>query len=194
MVGSSFTGKLRDVKAAPTLMLAIGLVIGACAGPAPSTGPTATASGTGEPTADPAVVWHLVAAFDRGAEWAYSVRAATTEDEWSALWAELSPGLEAPAIDFPAEIVAVFADGTGGPGNCSERRLDGVGIDVPRELVYARISDPLAPRGCDAMLGGASVFVVALARAALPPMPFTLQLRDPLQCCEDTGRITVGEP
>lgn len=138
--------------------------------------------------------WRLVSAVERDSNWAYTVRAATTQEHWSALWTEMSPGLPEPPIDFATDIAAIFGEATGGPGNCSERRLDDVVIDVPRELVYARISDPLAPRGCDDMLGGASIFVVALARAALPPMPFTLQLRDPLQCCEDTGRITVGEP
>ena len=159
------------------------IALGACAGP----GPTPAASAT----PGPAAPWRLVAAADRDARWAYSVHAATSAAEWSALWAELSPGLEEPSIDLATEIAAVFADGTGGPGNCSERRLDGVVIDVENGLVFSRISDPLGPRACDAMLGGSSIFVVALARAALPASPFVLRLGEEQRCADCPEQITV---
>lgn len=169
-------------------VLAILAVIG-CAGPSPSTSP---AGPTSSPTDEP-VAYRLVAAFDRGAQWAYTVRVATSDAEWSALWTELSPGLAEPEIDLATNIAVVFADGTGGPGNCSERRLDGVVIDPALALVFARIVDPLAPRGCDAMLGGSSVFVVALARAVVPQPPVTIQLSEECLGCDGTGRIVLDE-
>jgi hypothetical protein len=95
-----------------------------------------------------------------------------------------------PPADFENEVVAVFADGTGGPGNCSERRLDGVVFDRQAKLVYAKIVDPLAPRSCDLMLGGSSAFAVALSRAALPVSPFTLQLQEQ-RIGGDQDQITV---
>jgi hypothetical protein len=155
-----------------------------CAAPGPS--PTVTPSPTAELAA-----WRLVAAADRSSEWAYSVHAAKSDAEWSALWGQLSPGLAEPAIDFGREFAAVFADGSGGPGNCSERRLDGVVIDVQTSLIYAEISDPLAPRNCDAMLGGSSIFVVAIARSSLPLVPFTLRLGRTRTCGDCPDQITV---
>jgi hypothetical protein len=134
--------------------------------------------------------WRLVSAIQRGPNWAYTVRVATNQAEWSALWAELSPGLEEPAIDDASEIAVVFAEGNGGPGNCDEVRLDDVVIDVSTRLVFSRTSDPLAPRNCDAMLGGSAVFVVALSRAALPPTPFDVQLHEQ-PTGPETDRITV---
>ena len=175
----------------------IAVLVVACAGPtlpSPTASPTLrpSATPTAQPTIDPAVGWRLVAAVDRGPQFAYSVRAATSAVEWSTLWNELSPGLDEPEIDFETDIAVVFAEGTGGPGNCSERRLDRVVIDGERGLVYSEISDPLAPRGCDAMLGGSSVFVVALARAILPASPFTLQLHATETCVGcGTESITV---
>jgi len=129
------------------------------------------------PTIDPAIGWQLIAAGDRRSDFAYSVHFAKSADEWAQLWGRLSPGQAVPEVDFSSEVVAVFADGTGGPGNCSERRLDGVVFDTQAKLVYAKIVDPLQPRDCDSMLGGSSIFAVALSRAALPASPFTLQLQ-----------------
>jgi hypothetical protein len=123
--------------------------------------------------------WRLVANMERGADWAYAARGATSEAEWIALWNELSPGLERPAVDFNNEIVAVFGVGMG--GGCREVRLDDVVID-PGGAVYAQTSDPLAPRGCDDMLSGAAMFVVSLARDALPDFPFKLYWQDPAKC------------
>lgn len=133
--------------------------------------------------------WRLVAAVERNGSWAYSVHAATSSAEWSALWAQLSPGLDEPTLDFENEIAVVFGEGIG--SSCREVRLDDVVIDIAQARVSSRMSDPLAPRICTADLAGAAVFVVAVARAALPRTPFTLQLHDPLACCEDTGRIMV---
>lgn len=134
--------------------------------------------------------WRLVSAIQRGPNWAYTVRVATNRAEWSALWSELSPGLAEPEIDFGTNIAALFGDATGGPGNCDEVRLDDVAIDGNSAHVFSRTSDPLAPRGCDLMLGGSAVFVVALSRAALPPTPFDVQLHEQ-PTGPETDRITV---
>ena len=74
--------------------------------------------------------WRLVANMERGADWAYVARGATTEAQWTALWNELSPGLERPQVDFADEIVGVFGVGMG--GGCREVRLDDVAIDRGR--------------------------------------------------------------
>jgi len=124
--------------------------------------------------------WRLVANMERGADWAYAARGATSEAEWTALWNELSPGLERPAVDFSNEIVAVFGVGMG--GGCREVRLDDVVIDPAGNAAYPQTSDPLAPRVCDDMLSGAAMFVVGLARGALPEFPFKLYWQDPAKC------------
>jgi hypothetical protein len=124
--------------------------------------------------------WQLIANMERGADWAYAARGATSEAEWTLLWNELSPGLDRPAVDFSSEIVAVFGVGMG--GGCREVRLDDVVIDPSGGAVYPRTSDPLAPRVCDDMLNGAAMFVVGLARDALPAFPFKLYWQDPAKC------------
>jgi len=143
------------------------------------------------PTIDPAIGWQLIAAGDRSSDVAYSVHFAKSADEWAQLWGQLSPGQAVPEVDFSSEVVAVFADGTGGPGNCSERRLDGVVIDARNKLVYAKIVDPLQPRECDSMLGGSSIFAVALLRNALPQSPFELQLAEQRLGAGEQDRMTV---
>jgi hypothetical protein len=171
----------------------LGLAVAACAAPVSTAQPSPTASGgpSTVPTIDAAVGWQLIAAGDRSSDLAYSVHFAKSADQWAALWADLSPGLPLPAVDFNNEVVAVFADGTGGPGNCSERRLDGVVIDAGNRLVYAKIVDPLQPRNCDSMLGGSSMFVVALLRSALPASPFALQLSEQRLGAGEQDQITV---
>jgi hypothetical protein len=124
--------------------------------------------------------WQLVANMERGADWAYAARGATSEVEWTALWNELSPGLDRPAVDFSHDMVAVFGVGMG--GGCREVRLDDVVIDPAAGAVYPRTSDPLAPRVCDDMLSGAAMFVVALARDGLPAFPFKVYWQDPAMC------------
>jgi hypothetical protein len=158
-------------------LLALSILFAACAATAPTAQPSAPSSPSPStlPTIDPAIGWQLIAAGDRGSDLAYSVHLAKSAHEWTELWGQLSPGLPVPPVNFETEVAAVFADGTGGPGNCSERRLDTVVIDRQAQLVYAKISDPLAPRNCDSMLGGSSMFAVALLRDALPASPFTLQ-------------------
>jgi hypothetical protein len=117
--------------------------------------------------------WHLLATGKAGPMEAYVVRAATDDDAWEELWETLALEGDRPAIDLETEVVVTFAEGIG--SGCPELRLDGVGIEGG--VVYSRTSDPLAPRGCEADLAGAAIFVVALDRDALPSDTFTLQLR-----------------
>lgn len=60
-------------------------------------------------------------------------------------------------------------------------------------VVYSVTSDPLAPRGCNLDLSAGAVFVVALARAALPADRFRLQLdrEGNPGCAEDCGFTPV---
>lgn len=136
--------------------------------------------------------WQLVANMERSSDWAFSARGAINESEWVALWNELSPGLERPQVDFGTQIVAVFGVGIG--GGCREVRLDDVVIDQAGGRVYPKTSDPLSPRVCDSSLTGASVFVVALARDALPPVPFKLFWQDPAFCptCDGAAGFTIS--
>jgi hypothetical protein len=134
--------------------------------------------------------WQLLAALERSAEWAYRVGVATSQDEWKGLWQQLSPGMDAPAIDFENEIAVVFGEAHG--SSCPDVRFDNLVIDRAQAVVHDEVSNPLGPIPCTADLSGAQVFVLAVAREALPPMPFTVQLKDVPACCLDTGRVTVG--
>jgi hypothetical protein len=134
--------------------------------------------------------WQLLAALERSSEWAFRVGAATSADEWSGLWQQLSPGMDPPAIDFASEIAVVFGEAHG--SSCPDVRFDNLVIDQAQAVIHDEVSNPLGPIPCTADLSGAEVFVLAIARDALPPMPFTVQLKDVPACCLDTGRVTVG--
>ena len=118
--------------------------------------------------------WRLLAAGQvRGRE-GYTVRAATSTEEWSDLWNALDTVNQRPEIALDTEIAVSFGHGIG--SSCPEVRLDGVVIDREARLVFSETSDPLAPRACTADLAGAAYFVVALARESLPESPFTVRL------------------
>ena len=128
---------------------------------------------------------------------ATAVPTGPTRSKWRSRWtsgpscgASCHPASLLPPADFEREVVAVFADGTGGPGNCSERRLDGVVFDTQASLCTPRSLTHSLPRSCDLMLGGSSVFAVALSRAALPVSPFTLQLQEQ-RIGGDKDQVTV---
>ena len=118
--------------------------------------------------------WRLLAAGETAASEAFTVRAATDEAEWEALWSTLALEGERPPANLADEVVVSFGHGIS--RSCPEVRLDGVAITGG--VVYSQTSDPLAPRGCNADLGGAAVFVVAVEREALPAGGFTLQLAE----------------
>lgn len=130
--------------------------------------------------------WRLLASGQAGGQEAYVVRAATDEVAWSDVWGTIGLGGAAPVVDFDDEVVVTFAHGIG--SSCPEVRLDGVTIQDG--VVFSETTDPLAPRACTADLAGAVVFVVAIARDALPDDGFTLQLR-----ADDIGdSIEVSPP
>ncbi len=136
--------------------------------------------------------WRLLAAGEAGHADAYTVRAATDEAQFDEVWSAMALGAERPAVDFGAEVVVSFGHGIG--SSCPELRLDDVSIGDG--VVYSVTSDPLEPRGCTADLVGASVFVVAVERDALPEHGFTLQLdRDGGPNCEGcTASLEVELP
>ena len=132
--------------------------------------------------------WRLIAIGKETSE-AYTVRAATTTEEWDELWAAaIGVDGDRPAVDLDAEIVVSFGHGLS--QSCAELRLDDVAIEGG--VVFSVTSDPLAPRGCNADLSAAAVFVVAVARDALPADGFTLKLsRDGNPGCLDCGFTPV---
>jgi hypothetical protein len=135
--------------------------------------------------------WRLIAVGDELTE-AYTVRAATTPEEWDELWAA-AVGVDGdrPAVDLDAEVVVSFGHGLS--QSCAELRLDDVVIEGG--VVFSVTSDPLAPRNCTSDLSAASVFVVALARDALPADGFTLQLdARSAECCGDLDELDVPLP
>lgn len=115
--------------------------------------------------------WRLLVAGESRTD-AYTVRAATDATEWDAMWAEIGLDGDPPPVDFEREVAVSFGHGIS--SSCPELRLDDVEIDG--DTVFSRTSDPIAPRGCNLDLSGGAVFVVALARNALPEGGFTLQL------------------
>lgn len=127
--------------------------------------------------------WRLLAAGEAGGDEAYTVRAATDEAAWEALWSALALDGERPEVALEDEVVVSFAHGIG--SSCREMRLDDVVIEGG--VVFSVASDPLAPRNCTADLAGAAVFVIAVERTALPPDGFTLQLGERVVTCPDCG-------
>ena len=122
--------------------------------------------------------WRLLAAGQASHEDAYTVRAATDEAAWAAMWDSIGLEGDAPAVDFDEEVAVSFGHGIG--SSCPEMRLDGVEIGL---VVFSRTSDPLGPRGCTDDLVGSAVFVAAVERSALPDHGFTLQLGEELVTC-----------
>lgn len=116
--------------------------------------------------------WRLLAAGEADGDEAYTVRAASDEAAWDALWTAIGLGGERPPLAIEDEVVVSFGHGIG--SSCPELRLDDV--EITAELVFSRTSDPLSPRACTADLVGAATFVVAIERTALPDDGFTLQL------------------
>jgi hypothetical protein len=131
--------------------------------------------------------WRLLASGEGSAMEAYVVRAATDADAWDELWSAMALGGGRPSADLEEEVVVSFAHGVG--SSCTEVRLDAVVIGDG--VVFSQTSDPLAPRDCTADLAGAAVFVVAIARDALPPDGFTLRL---CAACEFAEPVDVSLP
>ena len=135
--------------------------------------------------------WRLVEVVQASGNEAYVVRAATDEAGWADMWEAIGGGGDPPAVDFDAEVAVSFAHGMG--SSCPELRLDGV--EISDGVVFSQTSDPLAPRACTADLVAAEVFVVALARDALPDDGFRLQLDErSAECCGESDELDVQLP
>lgn len=127
--------------------------------------------------------WRLISFGEAGGQEAYTVRAATDEGEWAAMWEAIGLGEPRPEVDFRMDIAVSFAHGIG--SSCREVRLDDVVI--ADEVVFGVTSDPLSPRACTSDLAGAAVFVVAVSRDALPADGFTLRLSERTTTCDECG-------
>jgi len=135
--------------------------------------------------------WRLVEVVHADHSEAYTVRAATDAGGWTDLWEAVGGDGEPPAVDFEDEVAVSFGHGRGSA--CPELRLDGVVIGDG--VVFSQTSDPLSPRACTDDLVGAEVFVVALARDALPDDGFTLQVDEQSGgCCGDLDELEVPLP
>lgn len=127
--------------------------------------------------------WRLLAVGETTSAEAYTVRAATDDEAWAAMWDAIGPGDDRPAVDFSAEVAVSFGHGIG--SSCRELRLDDVVIDD--DVVYGVTSDPLSPRACTSDLAATAVFVVAVSRDALPATGFTVRLAEQTTTCADCG-------
>ena len=117
--------------------------------------------------------WRLLSDGQAGGGEGYVVRAATDATEYSEMWEALGLEGDAPEVDLTTEVAVSFGHGIG--SSCPEVRLDDVVIEGG--VVFSVTSDPLEPRGCTADLVGAAVFIVAIARDAVPD-GFTLWLNE----------------
>ena len=135
--------------------------------------------------------WRLLATGQETSE-AYTVRAATTPEDWDTLWAAaMGVDGDQPAVDLDAEVVVSFGHGLS--QSCAELRLDDVVIEGG--VVLSVTSDPLAPRACTTDLSAAPVFVVAMQRDALPADGFTLLLdARSADCCGDLDELDIRLP
>ena len=116
--------------------------------------------------------WRLLAAGESASD-AYIVRAATDDAAYAEMWEAIGLDGEAPSVDLASDLVVSFGHGIG--SSCPEVKLDAVRIGDG--IVLSVTSDPLQPRACTDDLAGAAVFVVAVARDAVPG-GFTLWLNE----------------
>jgi hypothetical protein len=136
--------------------------------------------------------WRLLAeVHDRSGTMAFRVRAATDNAGYSVTWQELGPaarhsdlvGSPRPPVNFDSEIVVVVGEGI---GSCTTGvDLVDVVIDRSARLVHSVTRKHARCPFLD--LTGSVVFVVALARDALPERPFAIQVHATPTCrsCTD---------
>jgi hypothetical protein len=153
-------------------------VTGADPATVPPDGPQPT-SGSG---------WRLLAdQLQRGVP--YSVDAAVNAAEYESLWASLALDGDRPPVDFATEIVIHF--GAVYSGSCPEIRLDGVTFDLDRSLVTAAVVQLGGNRACTAD-ANSRAYLVAVDKAQLPPLPFTVSLQPDCAYCAH-GEISTFE-
>ncbi len=142
--------------------------------------------------------WRLLAdPIDAGRP--YHVDVALTDNEYQTLWASLASDGEQPAVDFNSEIVVQFTVGV--VATCPEERLDGVVIDTQRSLISPEIVSLSGIPACTA-LGEPQprTYLLALDKAALPAVPFTVSLSGDIPpgptagACRDCKQVTNLNP
>jgi hypothetical protein len=114
--------------------------------------------------------WRLLAVERTGDS--YRTGAATTEDQYAALWAQSGVTAARPPVDFDNEIVIWFGAVYG--SGC-EIRMDDVIIDLDRAVVHGDFVVPGNPGGCRSD-ANPEAYLVAVDRARLPRGPFAIQL------------------
>jgi hypothetical protein len=110
----------------------------------------------------------------------YSVHVAANEAEYQSLWESLSLDGDRPPVDFANEIVIHF--GAVYSGSCPEIRLDGVNFDLDQSLVSAIVVQLGGNRVCTAD-ANARAYLVAVDKARLPSLPFTVSLQSDCSYC-----------
>ena len=131
--------------------------------------------------------WRLLIA-QRGLGEPDSVAPISDQRALDAAWDALRVRADPPQVDFTRGIVVWFVD-TGTFGCRS--RLDGLRVDQGRRLVAGAFSRGLV-LGCDDA-EVADSFLVVIDRRVLPPLPWTLQLRDPLPPDAPGARVEVSD-
>jgi len=114
--------------------------------------------------------WRLLAAERTGDS--YRTGAATTEDQYAALWTQSGVTAARPPVDFDNEIVIWFGAVYG--SGC-EIRMDDVIIDLDRAIVHGNFVVPGNPGSCNSD-ANSQAYLVAVDRARLPQGPFAIQL------------------
>ena len=132
--------------------------------------------------------WRLVTDQTHHGE-AYSVNVAVNAVEYESLWASLTLDGEPPYVDFAAEIVVDF--GAVYSGSCPEIRLDDVNFDIDRSLVTAEIVQLGGNRACTAD-ANPRAFLIAVDKARLPALPFTVSLRADCSYCAHLDVTSLG--
>ena len=113
--------------------------------------------------------WRLFAVERTGDS--YRILAATTEDQYAALWAQSGVTAARPPVDFDSDIVIWFGAVYG--SGC-EVRMDDVIIDVDRAIVHGEFVVPGNPGSCNSD-AAPEAYLVAVDRARLPQGPFAIQ-------------------
>lgn len=114
--------------------------------------------------------WRLLAVERTGDS--YRTGAATTEEQYAALWADSGVTAERPPVDFDDDIVIWFGAVYG--SGC-EIRMDDVVIDLDRAIVHGEFVVPGNPGSCNDD-ANPEAYLVAVDRVRLPKGPFVIQL------------------
>ena len=129
--------------------------------------------------------WQLLAAQRTVGEFD-TVAVIRDPSDLAAAWEALRLRTAIPDVDFDRWLVVWFVD----TGTISCRsRLDGIVFDAGRRVLAGAFSRGLVS-GCDDGRVPDS-FLVAVERRRMPPVPFTLLLREPLPSDAPNARVEV---